>query len=66
MLAPNEHGKRLIPVTIDEIARDEPQRIWAFVQLPGDEHFTGISYWSFANAINRELCETFSVLDSIS
>lgn len=49
-------GKRLLPTVIDEIARDEPNRIWA--SLPINDYdlskgYEDISYATFANAINK-------------
>jgi acyl-CoA synthetase (AMP-forming)/AMP-acid ligase II len=50
-----EIGKRLFPVIIDEVARNDPDRAWA--SLPIDDYdlsqgFEDISYAAFANGIN--------------
>ncbi|KAI0174067.1 hypothetical protein BJ166DRAFT_136181 [Pestalotiopsis sp. NC0098] len=51
-----EIGQRLLPVIIDQVARDEPNRPWA--SLPVDDYdlsqgFEDITYAAFANAINK-------------
>ena len=50
-----DYGRRLLPVLVDEISRDDPDRI--FISLPltsnPEDGFRDISYRSFANAINR-------------
>jgi acyl-CoA synthetase (AMP-forming)/AMP-acid ligase II len=51
-----EIGKRLLPVIIDEVARDDPDRAWA--SLPIDDYdlsqgFEDITYAAFANGINK-------------
>lgn len=50
-----EFGKRLVPVIIDEAARDTPHRVYASVPRSEDlsEGFEDITYKRFANAINR-------------
>ncbi|CAJ2500899.1 Uu.00g037520.m01.CDS01 [Anthostomella pinea] len=50
------YGQRLLPVVIDELARDEPQRPWASLPLDDNDLTQGyedISYAAFANAINK-------------
>lgn len=54
--APPNCGKRLLPATIDLLARDEPSRVWC--SLPRDDWdlslgYEDITYAVFANAINR-------------
>lgn len=51
-----EVGKRLLPVIIDDVARDYPDRAWA--SLPIDDYdlsqgFEDITYAAFANGINK-------------
>ncbi len=48
-------GKRLIPVLIDDAARDTPQRVYASIPRSAhlSEGFEDITYARFANAINR-------------
>ncbi len=50
-----DYGRRLLPVLVDEIARNDPQR--PFVSLPRssnpEDGFEDVTYHSFANAINR-------------
>ncbi|KAK6853907.1 hypothetical protein PG995_010719 [Apiospora arundinis] len=53
---PGEVGRRLLPVIIDEIARQDPGRAWA--SLPVDDYdleqgFEDVSYAAFANGINK-------------
>lgn len=53
---PADCGQRLLPVVIDQLARDEPERPWA--SLPVDDYdlekgFEDISYAVFANGINK-------------
>ncbi|KAK8119834.1 thioester reductase domain-containing protein [Apiospora kogelbergensis] len=53
---PGEVGRRLLPVIIDEVARQDPDRAWA--SLPIDDYdleqgFEDISYAAFANGINK-------------
>lgn len=47
-------GRRLVPVTIDEIARDTPEREWALLPSRdrGRDRYQSITYAVFANAIN--------------
>lgn len=47
------HGQRLLPCTIDQIAGKDPQRAWGSIQPPGSIEFLDISISVFANAINR-------------
>ncbi|KAI1851249.1 hypothetical protein JX266_003324 [Neoarthrinium moseri] len=49
-------GRRLLPVIIDEVARDDPHKAWA--SLPIDDYdlsqgFEDITYAAFANGINK-------------
>lgn len=48
------YGRRLIPVLIDEAAREKPNDIFAFVarSLNNEEGFQTVIYCQFANAIN--------------
>ncbi|KAK8033766.1 acetyl-CoA synthetase-like protein [Apiospora marii] len=53
---PGEVGRRLLPVIIDEVARQDPDRAWA--SLPVDDYdleqgFEDVSYAAFANGINK-------------
>lgn len=53
---PGEVGRRLLPVIIDEVARQDPERAWA--SLPVDDYdleqgFEDVSYAAFANGINK-------------
>ncbi len=50
-----EYGRRLVPVIIDEAARDTPDRTYAAIPRSSDlsEGFQDITYKRFANAINR-------------
>lgn len=53
---PANCGRRLLPVVIDQIARDDPERPWA--SLPVDDWnlsagYEDISYRTLANAINK-------------
>lgn len=55
-MSDNTIGRRLLPVIIDQRARDEPDRPWC--SLPRDDYdlekgFEDISYGTFANAINQ-------------
>ena len=50
-----DYGRRLLPVTIDEIARDEPEKIWASLPYSDDDLARGyedITFGTFANAVN--------------
>jgi len=49
------YGKRLIPPTIDEIARDGPERIYFSISQTSDlsDGFRDITFKRFANTINR-------------
>lgn len=52
---PPDIGHRLLPVIIDEIAENEPSRVWASMpqgSSPSDGH-TDITFAVFARAINR-------------
>lgn len=49
-------GKRLLPVIIDQLAHEDPDRPWA--SIPRDDYdlsqgYADISYAAFANAINK-------------
>ena len=53
---PPDCGKRLLPVVIDEYARNEPDRAWA--SIPYDDWdltqgYEDVTYEAFANAINK-------------
>ncbi|KAK8128911.1 acetyl-CoA synthetase-like protein [Apiospora sp. TS-2023a] len=53
---PGEVGRRLLPVIIDEVARQDPDRAWA--SLPIDDYdleqgFEDVTYAQFANGINK-------------
>ncbi|KAJ0114297.1 Bacitracin synthase 3 [Diaporthe amygdali] len=55
-VSPGECGKRLLPVIIDELAREDPDRPWG--SIPRDDYdlsqgYADISYLSLANAINK-------------
>lgn len=55
-VSPGECGKRLLPVIIDELAREDPNRPWG--SIPRDDYdlsqgYADISYLSLANAINK-------------
>ena len=47
-------GRRLLPVVIDEIARDNPEKKWALLPSRdyGRERYQSITYAVLANAIN--------------
>ena len=50
-----DYGRRLLPVLIDEISRDDPGRIYVSIprtSMPEDG-FKDVTYRSLANAINR-------------
>lgn len=54
--SPGECGKRLLPVIIDQLAREDPDRPWG--SIPRDDYdlsqgYADISYASLANAINK-------------
>lgn len=46
---------RVVPLIIDQYARDQPSKSWASVPKSSDlaDGFRDISYATFANAINR-------------
>ena len=48
-------GRRLLPVTIDDISRDTPDRVWALLPNEGKdgERYQSITFSVLANAINR-------------
>lgn len=50
-----DYGRRLLPVLVDELSRDDPER--PFVSLPRssdpEDGFEDVTYRIFANAINR-------------
>ncbi|KAF2470039.1 acetyl-CoA synthetase-like protein [Lindgomyces ingoldianus] len=49
------YGRRLVPITIDEIARDDPERICFSFPRSADiaDGFRDINFRTFANAINK-------------
>ena len=54
--SPGECGKRLLPVIIDQLAQEDPNRPWA--SIPRDDYdlsqgYADISYAALANAINK-------------
>jgi acyl-CoA synthetase (AMP-forming)/AMP-acid ligase II len=54
--ATTKWGERLLPVVIDEAARDTPSRAWASVPVDDadlSKGFEDITYEAFANAINK-------------
>ena len=53
---PPDCGRRLLPVVIDEYARNEPDRAWASIPLDDwdlTQGYEDVSYDAFANAINK-------------
>lgn len=50
-----DHGPRLLPVVIDEIAETDPDRAWASIPISTklSDGYQDISFRRFANAINR-------------
>lgn len=55
-ISPGECGKRLLPVIIDQLAQEDPDRPWG--SIPRDDYdlsqgYADISYAAFANAINK-------------
>ncbi|ROV97961.1 hypothetical protein VSDG_04874 [Cytospora chrysosperma] len=55
-VAPGVCGKRLLPTTIDQLSREDPDRPWA--SIPRDDYdlsqgFVDISYAVLANAVNK-------------
>lgn len=48
-------GQRLLPVVIDDIAHDDPDRLWALLpsREGGQDDYQSITYAILANAINR-------------
>lgn len=55
-VTPGECGKRLLPVIIDQLAHEDPDRPWG--SIPRDDYdlsqgYADISYAAFANAINK-------------
>lgn len=48
------YGRRLIPVLIDQAARDKPDDVFAFIarSLNTAEGFQTVTYCQFSNAIN--------------
>ena len=51
-----DYGNRLLPVTIDEIAKEEPSRAWA--SLPREDSdlsqgYVDVTYEAFAKGINE-------------
>src|SRR6202000_1937762 len=47
-------GRRLLPVAIDDLAREDPNKVWALLPNPSKEHkgYQKITYSILANAIN--------------
>ncbi|OTB04432.1 hypothetical protein M426DRAFT_22832 [Hypoxylon sp. CI-4A] len=54
-MSPHEHGRRLSPVLLDEIAIDDPNRVLYSVAKTENmqDGFQDINYKIFANAVNR-------------
>lgn len=55
-VSPGQCGKRLLPVIIDQLAHEDPNRPWA--SIPRDDYdlsqgYADISYAALANAINK-------------
>jgi hypothetical protein len=52
---PVDVGQRLLHVTIDKIAAETPDRIWAFIPKSNNlsDGYRDVSFATFANAINR-------------
>ena len=53
---PPDCGKRLLPVVIDEYARDQPERPWASIPIDDwdlTQGYEDVSYGALANAINK-------------
>lgn len=55
-VSPGKCGRRLLPVIIDQLAQEDPNRPWA--SIPRDDYdlsqgYADISYAAFANAINK-------------
>ncbi len=50
-----DYGRRLLPVLVDEISRDDPERIFASLARSSnpEDGFKDVTYRSFANAINK-------------
>ncbi|KAJ9609951.1 hypothetical protein H2200_006281 [Cladophialophora chaetospira] len=48
-------GRRLLPISIDEIAQSDPERAWASIPLSSDLSvgYRDVSFRTFARAINR-------------
>ena len=48
-------GRRLLPITIDQIAEHNPDRAWASIPVSSSlsDGYSDVSFRSFANAINR-------------
>ena len=51
----SEHGRRLIPTLIDQVAEKDPGRIYCTFATSVDigNGFTAVTYGQLANAINR-------------
>ena len=49
------HGQRLLPSTIDAIAKRHPQRTWASMRQLESSEYVDISISTYANAINSML-----------
>ena len=50
-----DYGRRLLPVLVDEISRDDPERVFVSEPLSSnpEDGFRNVTYRSFANAINK-------------
>ena len=48
-------GRRLLPMVIEQLAAEEPSKIWASIPRSDDlaDGFRNITYREFANAIDR-------------
>lgn len=46
-------GRRLLPVTIDDVARISPERVWAILPSKSGEGWQDVTFPILANAINR-------------
>lgn len=55
-ISPGECGKRLLPVIIDQLAHEDPERPWGSIPLDDydlSQGYADISYAALANAINK-------------
>jgi len=63
-----ERGKRLLPVTLDNIALTQPNKPWISVPLDDSDiskGFTDITFKQFANAINHATSWLESVIGNV-